>query len=159
MHTEPQSDSDATTEPLSLGGRLRAARARADLSQVQAAEKISSTSRSIGRWEQDEVAPSFEDVAALADAYKVSVDWLAGRTNIMAVLRPGMVIVDQAAQEIMEKLASAKGRLSDVPERLVRHPGIDYAFTIPDRCVVFSIDAARAVDMRIQELVRKLKNG
>jgi transcriptional regulator with XRE-family HTH domain len=146
-------------ETASLGARLRAARKRACLSQEQASRAIGSTERSIGRWESNEAAPSFEDVSKLAKLYDVALDWLGGRTTITAVFRPGRVIVDEAAQEIMQRLVAAKASLRDVPAELIRHPGIDYAFRVPERCLLLSIEAAQAVDRQIQRMVAMLRGN
>ena len=59
--------------------RLKAARLAAGLSQHKAADKAGVTRSTIARAEQGVTIPEMFSVAALADAYRVSVDWLLGR--------------------------------------------------------------------------------
>jgi transcriptional regulator with XRE-family HTH domain len=54
-----------------IGARLREARLRAGLSQVQLGERIGRDHRSIHRWEHAYRAPNLEDLLLIADAVGV----------------------------------------------------------------------------------------
>lgn len=54
-----------------IGGRLRAARHDAGLTQLQLGERIGRDHRTIHRWEYAQRVPSLEDLLLLADAVGV----------------------------------------------------------------------------------------
>jgi len=59
-----------------LAGRLRAARAAADLTQTQIATALDCSKQTISHWEHGRAQPCGSDLARLARIYVVSVDWL-----------------------------------------------------------------------------------
>jgi transcriptional regulator with XRE-family HTH domain len=65
------------TGPLAgLGGRLRAAREAAGMTQAEVAAELSTTTRSIRRFEAGEYEPSMKQLVRLATAYEVTTDQL-----------------------------------------------------------------------------------
>ena len=54
-----------------IGERLRAARLRAGLTQVQLGERVGRDHRTIHRWEYAHRVPNLEDLLVLADALNV----------------------------------------------------------------------------------------
>lgn len=64
--------------------RLRDLREDADLTQRQAAELIGTSMNHYGKYERGETDLPFEKAIILAQYYKVSLDYLAGLTNIKA---------------------------------------------------------------------------
>jgi transcriptional regulator with XRE-family HTH domain len=64
-----------------FGERLAQAREDAELSQQELAHKLGVSPRAIGWWEREPTALKPEQLAALADALGVSVDYLLGRQN------------------------------------------------------------------------------
>lgn len=67
--------------------RLRALRKENGLTQVQAAEKLSIAYRNYQRLEADGNTPNFSSLVRIADLFQVSMDYLAGRTDVREVNR------------------------------------------------------------------------
>ncbi len=61
-----------------LGDRLRIARERAGLTQLEAAKRLQINNKTLSRYEHGGSEPNVETLTRLAQLYKVSVDWLAG---------------------------------------------------------------------------------
>ena len=61
--------------------RLRELRREHKLTQEQAAEVMTVTRRTYLRYEQGDSAPDIRQAALLADRYKVSLDYLVGRSD------------------------------------------------------------------------------
>ena len=61
--------------------RYRELRKEHNLTQEQAAEVMAVTRRTYLRYEQGDTAPDIRQAALLADHYKVSLDYLVGRSN------------------------------------------------------------------------------
>ena len=61
--------------------RLRELRQEHKLTQEQAAEVMAVTRRTYLRYEQGDAAPDIRQAALLADRYKVSLDYLVGRSD------------------------------------------------------------------------------
>lgn len=142
-----------------LAARLREARKQRGLSQEEVAALIGTTSRSITRWENGECDPGFVAVTLLAGAYRVSLDWLAGLTAMRQALASGDVLLDEDVLDKVRGLADKKGRLRDLPAEMVRNPGIDYAFTIPQRPRVLPAEEAKKLDETVQQWIRQLSRG
>ena len=66
------------TFQLTAKKRLAATRKEKGLSQGELADKVDSTSITIGRYERDEVKPPLEAAAKIAAVLGVSLDYLAG---------------------------------------------------------------------------------
>jgi len=67
----------------SFGKRLIEVRKAKKLSQDDVAKKLELHGAVIGRYERDEVKPSIEMAAAIADALEVSLDYLVGNTDLL----------------------------------------------------------------------------
>ncbi len=65
-----------------LPERLRALRAAADKKQIDVAQAVGVTASSLGYYENGKADPSSTTLSALADYYRVSVDYLLGKTDI-----------------------------------------------------------------------------
>jgi transcriptional regulator with XRE-family HTH domain len=154
-----QSDDGAESHDpklLELGDRLRLARQNAGLLQEEACRQLGCTTRSLTRWENGECDPGYGNLVALAELLKVSLDWLAGRTSVGQLLEPGQVVIDVGAMDLIKRLVESGKSLNDVPQHLVRHPGVDYAFVVPEKLMVMGIDAARAIDAQMRALLKQL---
>ncbi len=68
---------------MSLGKRLKKARLKADLTQIQVKEKTKINNKTLSNWENDVSSPDFESLNLLADLYVVSTDELLGRNSIV----------------------------------------------------------------------------
>jgi len=64
-------------EPVSIGDRIRDARKRAALSQVDLAQKVGVTQPAVANWESGVHDPRRVMLAKIAEALSVSPDWLA----------------------------------------------------------------------------------
>ena len=67
---------------MSFGQRLLEARKKAGLSQVDFAKQLGTKGPAIGRYERDEMKPSIEVAAKMADILDVSLDYLVGKTDV-----------------------------------------------------------------------------
>lgn len=67
---------------MNFNKRLAEIRKEKGLSQGELADKIDSTAITIGRYERDEVKPSIEVAAKIANALEVSLDYLAGINDL-----------------------------------------------------------------------------
>lgn len=63
-------------DPVSMGDRIREARKRAGLSQVDLAEKVGVTQPAVANWESGVHDPRRLMLAKIAEALNVSLDWL-----------------------------------------------------------------------------------
>ncbi len=66
-----------------FGKRLTEVRKAKKLSQDEIAKKLDVHGAVIGRYERDEVKPSIETAAAIAEALEVSLDYLVGNTDLI----------------------------------------------------------------------------
>ncbi len=67
---------------MSFGKRLLDTRKKRGISQEELAEKLGTKGPAIGRYERDEMKPSIEAAAKMADILNVSLDYLVGKTDI-----------------------------------------------------------------------------
>lgn len=67
--------------------RLRALRKERGLTQAQAAQELSIAYRNYQRLEADGNTPNFSNLVQIAQLFDVSMDYLAGRTDVREVNR------------------------------------------------------------------------
>lgn len=67
---------------MSFGSRLLQARKNKGMSQEELAKMLGTKGPAIGRYERDEMKPSIEAAARMAQILDVSLDWLAGHTDL-----------------------------------------------------------------------------
>ena len=67
--------------------RLKALRKEKGLTQAEAADKLSIAYRNYQRLEADGNTPNFVNLVRIAELFDVSMDYLAGRTDIREVNR------------------------------------------------------------------------
>lgn len=70
---------------MSLGQRLRGLREDRGWTQTEVADRVGVSSVTVNRYESGERNPGFEMLIALADLFRVSIDYLLGRTDVPAV--------------------------------------------------------------------------
>src|ERR1017187_11042678 len=68
---------------ITFGKRLGEVRKSKKMSQDDIAKKIAVHGAVIGRYERDEVKPSIEVAAQIAEALEVSLDYLVGNTDLL----------------------------------------------------------------------------
>jgi transcriptional regulator with XRE-family HTH domain len=66
-----------------FGKRLGEVRKSKKMSQDELAKKLDVHGAVIGRYERDEVKPSIEMAASIAEALEVSLDYLVGNTDLL----------------------------------------------------------------------------
>lgn len=64
-----------------LGGRLRIARMRKGWSQTEVCKKLNIATSNLSGYERGQREPDIKRLAALADLYDVTTDWLVGRNE------------------------------------------------------------------------------
>ncbi|MBR2474610.1 MAG: helix-turn-helix transcriptional regulator [Clostridia bacterium] len=69
----------------SLNVNIRQLRLGMGLNQVEFARKMNVTKQCVSNWENDNVQPSIEMLTKLADFFKVSTDFLLGRSESKAI--------------------------------------------------------------------------
>lgn len=91
--TSPQ---ESPVRPLAqiLAARLRELRARHGLTQDRVAKELQVHESAVSRWENGTRFPTGEDLVALSDLFRVSVDFLLGKSEQFTV--PGSALLDQA---------------------------------------------------------------
>lgn len=67
---------------MSFGKKLLEARKKKGISQEEMAGKLKTKGPVIGRYERDEMKPSIETAAKMADILNVSLDYLVGTTDM-----------------------------------------------------------------------------
>ena len=152
--SDPSHPADWTSE---LGGRLKQARMSAGMSQQHVATALGYTTRSLTRWENGECDPGAGKLFRMADLFGVGLDWIAGRTSFERPFVPGKVLINTKALQALRELVRQGKRLGDVPKELLRLPGIDVGFVIPDESEIMTADAAAAVEAQVQHLLQQLK--
>ena len=73
---------------MELGSRLKMLRKEKKETQLQVAEAIGTAMRHYQRFELNEGLPGLDLFCALADHFGVSMDYLAGRTNVRDPMPP-----------------------------------------------------------------------
>ncbi|HTF18697.1 MAG TPA: helix-turn-helix transcriptional regulator [Chryseolinea sp.] len=68
---------------MSFGKRLLEARKRKGISQDELAQHLGTKGPVVGRYERDEMKPSIEVAAKMAELLDVSLDFLAGKTDVL----------------------------------------------------------------------------
>lgn len=139
-----------------FGKRLQLAREDAGMSQEAVMEQLGFPTRSLTRWENGKADPGSCKLVRLADLYGVSMDWLTGRTDVRHCIRAGAVMIDSAALRELQGLADSGAGLRDVPQHLLRPPGVNCASVVPDDVEVISAEAAQSVRMGMQRLWKRL---
>jgi len=66
---------------MSFGEKVAAIRKKKGLSQAELAEKVGIIGVTIGRYERDEIKPSIDVAAKIADTLEVSLDYLVGSSD------------------------------------------------------------------------------
>ena len=85
--------------------RIKELRKSFNLSQEKLAEEFDVERATISRWENDKTDPSNEDLLKLAQYFKVSVDYLLGRT--INPTAPDQESHNPEAQEFLHRLKSS----------------------------------------------------
>ncbi|MYF98828.1 helix-turn-helix transcriptional regulator [Candidatus Poribacteria bacterium] len=74
---------ESSTSPETFSARLRNARAARNLSQGDLASRAGLQASAVSHFETGTRKPSFDNLRRLADALRVTTDYLLGRTDLM----------------------------------------------------------------------------
>lgn len=66
---------------MTLGERLREARAYQDMTQTEVSKKTGINNKTLSNWENDVSRPSPDDIINLSKVYGVNIDYILGATN------------------------------------------------------------------------------
>jgi transcriptional regulator with XRE-family HTH domain len=86
---------------MSFGKQLLEARKNKGINQETLAEQLGTKGPAIGRYERDEMKPSIEAAAKMADILEVPLDWLVGHTDLE--LDKGMINRTQEITNMKDK--------------------------------------------------------
>lgn len=67
---------------MELGNRLKRLREEKGISQIELGKAINISNVMLSRYEKNKRLPDYETLNKLADFYRVTIDYLLGRTNI-----------------------------------------------------------------------------
>lgn len=101
---------------MSFGSRMTQTRKEKRISQEGLAKQIGATPTTIGRYERDEVKPSIDVAAKIAQALEVSLDYLTGMTTHN--LKDQYTI--RRLEEITQLPSNAKNQIFMVVDALIR---------------------------------------
>ena len=138
------------------GARLAQARQHAGLNQEEAGKALGVPKYSISRWERGLHEAAFIYVERLAELYCVSLDWVSGKALHRIGLKPGYTIVDVRALETLRNARDRGGTLEDIDE-ILRPPGPDIAWDLPEELMLLDRHAAGKLKLEIQQGIEKLK--
>lgn len=85
-----------------LGKRLREARERARLTQIEAAKKLGISNGTLSGYERNYRDPDTETLNKMADFYQVNSDWLLGRSSDPDLSEKEEIILDEKVKELIE---------------------------------------------------------
>lgn len=68
---------------MTLGQQMTALRKKKGLSQADMGKAVGTSGDIIGRYERDEMKPSIEAAAKMAELLDVSLDYLVGKTDVL----------------------------------------------------------------------------
>jgi len=154
---EGEADGESRLAAKSFGSRLQAAREDRGLLQEEAARQLGYPVRSVSRWESGTVVPSVLKAGRMADLYRVSLDWLVGRTTIKGLLTPGAALWSPSAVDVLQALADAGHGVDQVPPHLWRAPGVNCSTVIPEDAVVLKNGSEAALLNRVAALLEQIK--
>ncbi len=111
---------------MNIGQKITELRKQKNLSQTDFAKNVGVSREMIGRYERDEVMPSIEVAAKIADALEVSLDYLVGNSKKAAVDKQTMKLI----QEIEELEPSIKDKLFYLANAVIRDAKTSKAYAL-----------------------------
>jgi len=96
---------------LTFGERLRMARERAGLSQLDVYKAINLSNKSLSRYENNATTPDPETIKALIELYDVSADFIMGLSDEMGRARSSKCGTSKSKPKMAEAVASGDKEL------------------------------------------------
>lgn len=112
----------------------------------------------ISRWERGRNEPGFTLISRLSELYKVSLDWLAGHANHPSGLRTGHTIVNVQALQALRHAVKQRQTMGEI-NCIMRGPGLDIAWDVPDEPMVLPTAEAKALHVECERAVEDLKRN
>lgn len=106
---------------MTLGQRITDLRKKKKISQNVLGKQVGTSGDIIGRYERDEVKPSIEVAAKIADELDTSLDYLMGKTDIeldQAIIKRVVAIQNLPMEDKTHILYTLDGLLQNVRTRL-----------------------------------------
>ncbi|MHB8182287.1 MAG: helix-turn-helix domain-containing protein [Candidatus Desulforudaceae bacterium] len=107
---------------MSFGERLKRLREEAEISREELADALKLTYSAVSKYEQDKRAPSHLMTARIANYFKVSADYLLGRTSDPTP----MGIQDEPPYARLLALLRSTGDLTEAEQMLLMEDVADY---------------------------------
>jgi transcriptional regulator with XRE-family HTH domain len=101
---------------MNIGDKITALRKQKELSQTDLGKAAGVSREIIGRYERNEVLPSIEVAAKIADVLEVSLDYLAGNSKKAAVDKKTMKLI----HDIEDLEPSIKDKLIFLANAVIR---------------------------------------
>jgi transcriptional regulator with XRE-family HTH domain len=101
---------------MNIGDKITALRKQKELSQTDLGKAAGVSREIIGRYERNEVLPSIEVAAKIADVLEVSLDYLAGNSKKAAVDKKTMKLI----HDIEDLEPSIKDKLIFLANAIIR---------------------------------------
>jgi len=101
---------------MNIGDKITALRKAKKISQADLAKEAGVSREIIGRYERNEVSPSVDVAKKIADAFEVSLDYLAGGSDKAAFDKQTLKLID----EIEELEPSVKDKLIFLANAIIR---------------------------------------
>jgi transcriptional regulator with XRE-family HTH domain len=101
---------------MNIGDKITALRKQKNLSQTELAKAAGVSREIIGRYERNEVLPSIEVAAKIADVLEVSLDYMAGNSKKAAVDKKTMKLI----HDIEDLEPSIKDKLIFLANAVIR---------------------------------------
>lgn len=135
-------ESVAVSTSPNFASRLRVLIADRNVTRAKVAEVARSKTRTVTDWLAGKTEPAASRVAMLCDFFRVSADYLLGRSDVESGLAPGSIVIDEDA------VASAK---ADPKNRYA------FAWRVPRRVRIVSQDEADRITKQVEEERRRGK--
>jgi transcriptional regulator with XRE-family HTH domain len=106
-----------------LGERLKSLREKKNKSQLRVAKDLGLSNVQLSRYESGDRKPDPEVIAAFADYYEVTTDYLLGRTDKLISVAGNEVELNESEMKVFNKIKNQPllfHKLADAPEKKIK---------------------------------------
>ncbi len=136
-----------------FAARLRELRARFQVTQDDVAQRIGCHESAVSRWENGNRFPTPEDLVALSDMFRVSVDFLLGKP--VQYLPQGAALVDQ---DLLDRLDACENP-TEFEALLLEHEEQAVWLPVPPGAVVVSVQDAMRRARKVADKFKQSRNA